>query len=226
MTAAGTWRHAAGVIRANPRSFFASVGFYVGFFTLVLAPGLITRSIFDALSGRAPAGVNVWSLIALVVGLELGRFGLLYCGGVLFNVFRYRGEALFKRNLMAWIVGAPGPRVLPGSPGEAVSRFRDDVLESVGLSTILIVSPQVLTGARRLRDHAARQRHDHAGGGRADAGDGGADLPADPADPGLPQGGPRGDRGGHQLHRRDLRRGAVDQAGRRGGPRGRAASRR
>jgi ABC-type multidrug transport system fused ATPase/permease subunit len=37
--------------------------------------------------------------------------------------------------------------VLPGSPGEAVSRFRDDVLETVGLSTILIVSPQVLTGA-------------------------------------------------------------------------------
>ncbi len=147
MTAAGTWRHAAGVIRANPRSFLASAGFYVGFFTLVLAPGLITRSIFDALSGRAPAGVNVWSLIALVVGLEVGRFGLLYCGGVLFNVFRYRGEALFKRNMMAWIVSAPGPRVLPGSPGEAVSRFRDDVLETVGLSTILIVSPQVLTGA-------------------------------------------------------------------------------
>ncbi len=81
-----------------------------------------------------------------MVGLELGRFGMLYCGGVLFNVFRYGGEALFKRNMMDWLVSAPGPRVLPGSPGEAVSRFRDDVLETVGLSTILIVSPQVLTG--------------------------------------------------------------------------------
>lgn len=144
---AGTWRHAAGVIRANGRSFAASVSFYVAYFTLVLAPGLINRTIFDSLSGRGPAGVNVWSLIGLVVGLELGRFAMLYCGGVLFNVFRYGGEALFKRNMMDWLVSAPGPRVLPGSPGEAVSRFRDDVLETVGLSTILIVSPQVLTGA-------------------------------------------------------------------------------
>ena len=143
---AGTWRHAAGVIRANRWSFFASVSFYVAYFTLLLAPGLITRAIFDALNGHAPAGFNVWSLIGLAVGLELGRFGMLYVGGVLFNVFRYHGEALFKRNMMDWLVSAPGPRVLPGSPGEAVSRFRDDVLETVGLSTILIVSSQVLTG--------------------------------------------------------------------------------
>ena len=144
---AGTWRHAAGAIRANGGSFSASIGFYVVYFTLVLAPGLINRAIFDHLSGRGPAGVNVWSLIGLVVGLELGRFCMLYCGGVLFNVFSFRGEALFKRNMMDWLVNAPCPRVLPGSPGEAVSRFRDDVLESVRLTTILIVSPQVLTGA-------------------------------------------------------------------------------
>jgi ATP-binding cassette, subfamily B, bacterial len=144
---AGTWRHAAGIIGANRWSFLGSVGFYVVFFVLVLAPGLINRAIFDALSGRGPAGVNVWSLIGLVVGLEFGRFGMLYGGGVLFNVFRYGGEALLKRNMMDWLVSAPGARVLPGSPGEAVSRFRDDVLETVGLSTILIVSPQVLTGA-------------------------------------------------------------------------------
>ncbi|HEY1752521.1 MAG TPA: ABC transporter ATP-binding protein [Caulobacteraceae bacterium] len=142
----GAWKHAAGLIRANPWSFGASLGFYVGFFTLTLAPGLINREIFDTLSGRGRAGANVWTLIALVVGLSLGRFGLLYCGGVLFNVFRYVSEALLKRNMLDWLVSAPGPRTLPGSPGEVVSRFRDDTLETVGLSTILIVSPQVATG--------------------------------------------------------------------------------
>ena len=144
-TKAKAWRHAGGVIRANPWSFLASVGFYVGFFSLVLIPGLLNRAIFDALSGHA-ANFNVWSLVGLLIGLELGRFGLLYFGGVLFNVFRYGGEALLKRNMMDWLVSAPGPRVLPGSPGEAVSRFRDDVIETLNLSTILIVSPQVLTG--------------------------------------------------------------------------------
>jgi ABC-type multidrug transport system fused ATPase/permease subunit len=141
------WRHAAGVIRANRWSFLASAGFYVGFFSLVLVPGLLNRAIFDALSGHAAAGLNVWSLVGLLVGIEFGRFGLLYFGGVLFNVFRYGGEALLKRNMMGWLVTAPGPRVLPGTPGEAVSRFRDDVNETLNLSTILIVSPQVLTGA-------------------------------------------------------------------------------
>jgi ATP-binding cassette subfamily B protein len=143
---AGAWRHAAGMIRAHPASFLGSVGFYVGFFTLVLAPGLINRAIFDALSGHARAGLNVWTLIGLVIGLELGRYGLLYFGGVLFNLFYYSSEALLKRNMMGWLVTAPGPQVLPGSPGEAVSRFRDDTLETVGLGTVLIVSPQILTG--------------------------------------------------------------------------------
>lgn len=140
------WRHAFGIIRAHPRSFLSSLAFYIAFYVLALAPGLINRAIFDSLSGRAAAGVNIWSLVGLLVGLELGRFGLLYGGGVLFNVFRYSGEALLKWNMMDWLATAPGARVLPGSPGEAVSRFRDDTLEAVGLATILIVSPQVFTG--------------------------------------------------------------------------------
>ena len=142
----GGWRHAFGIIRAHPRSFLFSLAFYIAFFVLALAPGLINRAIFDRLSGHASAGLNVWSLIGLMVGLELGRFSLLYGGGVLFNVFRYSGEALLKWNMMSWLATAPGARVLPGSPGEAVSRFRDDTLEAVGLATILIVSPQVFTG--------------------------------------------------------------------------------
>ena len=144
---AGAWRHSAGMIRANIWSYGSSVAFYIGFFTLALAPGLINRAIFDALSGHARAGVNVWTLIGLVIGVEFGRFGLQYFGGVLFNVFYYSSEALLKRNMMSWLVGGPGPRVMPGSPGEAVSRFRDDTLETVGFSTVMIVSPQVLTGA-------------------------------------------------------------------------------
>ena len=128
---AGAWRHAAGIIRAHPGSFFTSVGFYIGFFSLALLPGLLSRAIFDTLSAHAHVGLNVWTLIGLMVGLELGRFSLLYFGGVLFNVFRYGGEALLKRNMMDWLVMAPGPKMLPGSPGEAVSRFRDDVLAKV-----------------------------------------------------------------------------------------------
>ena len=140
------WRHAWGLIRAHPASFFASLGGYVVFFTLALAPGLITRGVFDGLGGRAPAGFNVWTLIGLMLALELARYATLYGAGVLFNVFYYSSEALLKANMLGWLVSAPGPRSLPGSTGEAVSRFRDDPLEIVGLATILIVSPQIFTG--------------------------------------------------------------------------------
>ena len=140
------WRHAFGLMRNHPSSFFASLGFYVAFFALTLAPGLITRAIFDALSGHARAGFNVWTLIGLMLAFEFCRVGALYFGGVLFNVFYYRSEAVLKRNMLSWLVSAPGPRLLPGSTGEAVSRFRDDPLEAIGLATILIVSPQIFTG--------------------------------------------------------------------------------
>ena len=140
------WRHAFGLIRNHPASFFASLAFYVAYFSLILAPGLITRSIFDALSGHARVGLNIWTLIGLMLALELTRVGALYFGGVLYNLFYYSSEAVLKRNMLGWLVSAPGPQLLPSSTGEAVSRFRDDTLEAIGLATILIVSPQILTG--------------------------------------------------------------------------------
>jgi ATP-binding cassette, subfamily B, bacterial len=140
------WRHAWGLVRNHPGPFFASLGFYSAFFSLTLAPGLITRSIFDALSGHAKAGLNVWTLIGLLLAFEFCRVGALYFGGVLFNVFYFSAEAVLKRNMLGWLVSAAGPRQLPGSTGEAVSRFRDDPLEAIGLATILIVSPQIFTG--------------------------------------------------------------------------------
>jgi ABC-type multidrug transport system fused ATPase/permease subunit len=41
--------------------------------------------------------------------------------------------SLMRRNIMGWILEGPGTRRLPDSPGEAVSRFRDDVEEVLRL---------------------------------------------------------------------------------------------
>ncbi len=43
-------------------------------------------------------------------------------------------DALLRRNLLAWLLLAPGSRRLPDTPAEAVSRFRDDV-EDVAANT-------------------------------------------------------------------------------------------
>ena len=117
---------------------------YLAVFATVLLPGLIAREIFDTLSGHATAGINIWTLIALRVGAEVARFSLLYVTGWQLNVFRLRAEALLKGNMMRWLVSGPGVRRLPGSTGEAVSRFRDDVNEFVGLGLAMLTSPQLL----------------------------------------------------------------------------------
>ncbi|HMQ34222.1 MAG TPA: ABC transporter ATP-binding protein, partial [Chloroflexaceae bacterium] len=123
------------------RPLAASSLLWVAFFGGGLAVGALLRAVFDRLSGAAPAGLSVWSLIALVVGVELARL-LLSLAPALINVLvEFRLLTLLRANLLARILSYPGARALPDSPGEAVSRFRDDTAE---VSTLLWWSTVVL----------------------------------------------------------------------------------
>ena len=119
------WR----LFRSRPWLYAISFVLWVGFYVLPLTTGLITRAIFDSLTGDAPVTLGVWTLLALLVGSEGLRIVVL--GGALFAwfTFWFAAEALMRGNLMRWIVQGPGSRLLPDSPGEIVSRFRDDVEE-------------------------------------------------------------------------------------------------
>jgi ATP-binding cassette subfamily B protein len=91
-----------------------------------LVPGLIARAVFDQLSGQAVAGLNIWSLLAVLVGSAVAaNLSVLY-GFWLEGVIIIHVETLLRRNMLAHIFGQPGARALPTSPGEAISRFRDD----------------------------------------------------------------------------------------------------
>jgi ATP-binding cassette subfamily B protein len=117
---------------------------WVLFYLIPLAPGLIMRAVFDTLTGKAPAVLGVWSLLALLLVAEAGRVGVFRLGVYTLFTFWYLAAGLMRGNVMGWIVRGEGTRVLPDSPGELVSRFRDDVdevlwfidvwLDSVGLA--------------------------------------------------------------------------------------------
>lgn len=98
-------------------------------FMLHIAPGLIMKAFFDMLTGEARTSLGIWTIIALLVGAFLGRtissYGFAYADPHLF----VEVALMLRSNLLKHILRRPGASALPDSPGEAVSRFRNDVFE-------------------------------------------------------------------------------------------------
>jgi ATP-binding cassette subfamily B protein len=113
------------LIAFRPGYFALAVLCATGYFCLPLLIGYATRVFFDALSGRAPAGLDVWSGVALLVAANLVEAvagpGLSFSWGS----YLHAGQSLLRRNLLAGVLAGP-PRGLPVSSGDAVARFRDD----------------------------------------------------------------------------------------------------
>src|SRR5262249_47357907 len=94
-----------------------------------IAIGLIEKTIFDSLTGAAPAVVGIWCLIALLVSVELARIAASLGSSIGYANFWSNVGALFRKNLLAGILRRPGAVPLPISTGEAVNRFDSDVNE-------------------------------------------------------------------------------------------------
>jgi ATP-binding cassette, subfamily B, bacterial len=128
--AAPAWQVILAMIRFRPWYWFidlVSVAvFRVGW---QLLPALLLQQFFNLLTGDAPIGLNIWTILALFVGLyvarSFGNFGFYYADVPLFQEI----GALLRKNLLERIFQRPGSAPLPDSPGEAVSRFRNDVRE-------------------------------------------------------------------------------------------------
>jgi ATP-binding cassette subfamily B protein len=124
------WRVILAAIRFRPRLWLVDLAVALLFRMLwEVAPALVMRAFFDLLSGDASVGLNIWSIVALLVAMEAGqqlaRYGFVYVDVPLFASL----TTLVRANLLRHILNRPGATALPDSPGEAVSRFRGDVLE-------------------------------------------------------------------------------------------------
>ncbi|HWJ64239.1 MAG TPA: ABC transporter transmembrane domain-containing protein, partial [Acidimicrobiales bacterium] len=116
------WR----ILKADPWTWGISLVMWVTFFSLPLPAGLVLRAILDQLpdGDGAPLGV----LLAILLGFEVGRWIVLFPA-----IVQWHGAWVFwhtvpRVNALRSLVSDPGPATdrLPGSSGEAVSRFRDD----------------------------------------------------------------------------------------------------
>jgi len=102
--------------------------------------GFVIQAVFDKLTGDAPVSFSLAALAAILVGIGLAR-GLAFFTDVwLYFTFQYTVTALLRGNIFDTILRRPGARAVPESPGEAMSRFRDDAQELAWfMSEMLIV---------------------------------------------------------------------------------------
>ncbi len=102
--------------------------------------GFIIQAVFNRLTGEAGVELSLWALAALLVAVAVGRGLAFFTDVVLYFTFQYTITALLRRNIFDTILRRPGARAVPESPGEAVSRFRDDAVELAWfMSELLIV---------------------------------------------------------------------------------------
>ncbi len=138
-----SWRYAWRMHRFRPRRQLINLSFvFVGWGSNLL-PGVGARIVFDhiAVQRRGASLGWLWWPIGLLairaVASAVTWITLQSTNGA----FAYANAARLQRNLLRRILQLPGGRALPSSPGEAVSRFRDDteavVWYPIGFNNVL-----------------------------------------------------------------------------------------
>jgi ATP-binding cassette subfamily B protein len=89
--------------------------------------GLVLREYFNTLSGSASLGLTPQAIAAVVVGLTVARAMVVFPDIFAYTLYVFRSGALLRKNMLTRILERPGASAVPQSPGEAISRFRDDV---------------------------------------------------------------------------------------------------
>jgi ATP-binding cassette subfamily B protein len=95
------------------------------YFLLPISLGLVIGAFFDAVSG-APAGLNAWSAITLMVAVHAVEAFASPALGNPWSSLQQKSHVLMRRNLFAGVLRGYRRHGLPESVGQTISRFRDD----------------------------------------------------------------------------------------------------
>ncbi|MDD9369887.1 MAG: ABC transporter ATP-binding protein [Acidimicrobiales bacterium] len=120
-------RVALRLVRHEPVAYATTWIGWVVFFSVPLATGLLVKVVLDRVAAGSTSGV--WVLLAAVVGIEAVRWAWLVVIAVQWHGCWVGWQTVPRVNMLRSLAEEPGPAAgrLPGAPGEAVSRFRDDV---------------------------------------------------------------------------------------------------
>lgn len=116
------WRLA----RAQPWRYAAALVLWTSIWTMPIIPGLIIAYFFDQLVDDISVSTVVLVVVA-TFAYAAGRSALIFLGMRNHASLLFRAGATMRRNLLVRLYELPGAAALDETPGEIVSRFRDDV---------------------------------------------------------------------------------------------------
>src|SRR2546425_9860825 len=128
-----TWRVLGRLLVYQPGVYALNMALWTAFWLTPLLVGLVMRAIFDAITDGATVGTGLASVLALLLGVAAARIVINVWAVNAWATYFFSRAALLRSNLLQRILDRPGARALPDSPGEAMSRFRDDVEELLRL---------------------------------------------------------------------------------------------
>jgi ATP-binding cassette, subfamily B, bacterial len=121
-----SWRLAGRLARYRPGMFLLSFVVFAAASSSMLVIGWLLQQIFDAMSGGRQAGPGIYGIVAVLAAVELARIAASWAG-VVRSLYWEQLRGLLRLNLLRAQMASGRSRAMPTSPGEAVSRFRDDV---------------------------------------------------------------------------------------------------
>ena len=132
-TLRSSWWYVARLIAFRPGLYILSALGIISFYLWPLVPGIFIRQIFDQLSNRTllanDTRATIWALAGVLIGVAVARSAMALAFPFGEKAAMLVADTLMRHNLLRHILGRPGANALPpgSSPGEAVSRLRDDM---------------------------------------------------------------------------------------------------
>jgi len=115
------------LMKYRPGLYAADVAAWIAILLVEIGTGYLAKLFFDALTDAAPAGLTVWSVVALVVAGGVVQIMTVLIGALIDIRHRYNMGTLMRRNLLASVLARPGAQSIGRSTGEALNTLRDDV---------------------------------------------------------------------------------------------------
>lgn len=146
------WR----LLTYQPARYVINVLIWAAMWVMPVIPAIITRVFFDSITGETTDAPTITWLVVFVVAYGLGRVAMVFLGVWSWANLGFRISTLLRRNILERIYELPGAQSMKESPGDAISRFRDDIEENVesfgwsvdmlGLTLFSVVSIWILVG--------------------------------------------------------------------------------